>query len=97
MPIDQKPTASAPDRMDSASGADSGVEPIVIDIGKKKRKEIRKLTKGKSGRLMDRVEETLEHLRENGALADGVQPVIIVVKQKPRRKRLRVAKALGMG
>ena len=35
------------------------------------------LRKGKPGRLLDRVEETVEHLRENGALAANAQPIVV--------------------
>jgi hypothetical protein len=75
----------------------SSPEPIIVDLGKKNRKQVRKLRKGKPGRLMDRVEDTIEHLRENGALAAGVQPIVVVVKQKTRRRGKRWTKAWGLG
>ena len=82
-------------RQDNA--AKSAPEPIIIDMGKKSRKQVRKLRKGKPGRLLDRVSETVEHLREAGTLAEDAQPIVIVVKQKTRRRGRRIAKMWGLG
>jgi hypothetical protein len=68
-----------------------------MDLGKKNRRQVRKLRRGKPGRLMNRVEEALEHLRENGALAADTQPVIIVVRQRAKRRRNRIARMWGLG
>jgi phosphoglycolate phosphatase-like HAD superfamily hydrolase len=73
------------------------LEPIVIKMGKKSRRQVRKLRRGKPGRLMNRLEETLDHLRANGALDAQTQPVVIVVREKPKRKGRRIAKAWGLG
>ena len=54
---------------------------IVLDIGKKKRKQIKKLCKG-GGKLLGEVEEHLEELRAAGAIDAAAQPVIVVVKEK---------------
>ena len=78
-----------------AKGA-GGSSTIVVDLGKKNRKQIRKLRKGKAGNLMDRVEETLAHLRENGAIAENAQAVVFVVKER-RRVGGKVAKMWGLG
>lgn len=72
-------------------------EPIVVDMGKKTRRQIRKLRKGKPGRLLDRVEDTIQHLRENGALADDAQPIVIVVKERRRNRGKRLSKFWGLG
>ncbi len=75
-------------------------EPIIISMGKKTRKQVRKLTKGKPGRLMERVEEAIEHLREEGAMAPDAQPIVIVIRQRPKRNNRRMAKAskvFGLG
>ena len=80
-------------------GATSGHEPVIIDLGKKNRKQVRKLRKGKPGRLLRRVEETIEHLRAGGEFGESVRPIVIVVRQKARRtqKGRRVAKMWGLG
>lgn len=72
-------------------------EAIVIDLGKKTRRQVRKLRRGKPGRLMNRVEEALEHLRENGAVAADTQPIVIVVRQRAKRRRNRMARMWGLG
>src|SRR5262249_40442307 len=60
--------------------------PLVVDLGRKKDKQIKKLRKG-DGRLMDDVFELLERLRTGGQLGASAPPVVLVVKQKPRRPR----------
>ncbi len=66
---------------DAETYASSG-EPIIVDLGKKKQKDVRKLRKGKPGKLLDRVQETLTHLRESGAITADAQPIIFVVRQR---------------
>jgi hypothetical protein len=60
------------------------IAPIIVDLGKKKRKDIRRLKRGQ-GKLMDEVAETLTQVRNNlGPDADYKQlvPVVIVYRQK---------------
>jgi hypothetical protein len=64
-----------------------GPRPVVIDLGSKKRKQIKKLRKG-TGPLMDDLQELLEKLRAAGHLAPDATPVVMVVKQKPRRRSI---------
>jgi hypothetical protein len=64
-----------------------GTRPVVVDLGRKKRKQIKKLRKG-TGPLMDDLQELLEKLRSGGLLAQGATPVVMVVKQKPRRRSM---------
>jgi hypothetical protein len=59
--------------------------PIVVDLGKQRRKVIKQLRRG-DGRLMDEVRNSLEQLRTAGTIPATVQPVIVIVKEK-RRKR----------
>lgn len=87
---------NAPAKRHKAAAAETK-EAIVLDLGKKDRKQVRKLARGKPGRLMNRVEEAIQHLRETGAIEAGTQPVIIVVRQRPKRRRNRMAKAWGLG
>jgi hypothetical protein len=94
MSTDTKPTATTPRRAASGSAEHN---PIIIDMGKKKRKDIRKLRKGKGGKLMDRVAEALDHLKESGQLSATAQPVIIVVKERTRSRGGRAAKMFGLG
>ena len=55
--------------------------PIVVDIGKKRRKQIKRLSEGR-GPLMNEVNELLAELKASGSIAANAQPVVIVVKQK---------------
>jgi len=59
--------------------------PIVVDLGKHRRKAIRKLRRGE-GPLMDDVRGCVEELRSAGTIAATAQPIVIVVRQR-RRKR----------
>lgn len=89
--------ASAKATKKDTAAATPAREPIVVDMGKKTRRQIRKLRKGKPGRLLDRVEDTIQHLRENGALADDAQPIVIVVKERRRNRGKRFSKIWGLG
>jgi hypothetical protein len=64
------------------------ITPIVIDLGKKRRKQIRALKRG-SGKLMDEVAEVLNQVRGN--LGPDVEmkslvPVVMVYRQKGKRR-----------
>jgi hypothetical protein len=79
---DQTATAAS-----HATTASQKSAPIVVDLGKKSRKQIRQVREG-TGKLMSEIDGVLEHLRATGAVRDGAQPILLVVKQKPRRSRL---------
>jgi hypothetical protein len=55
--------------------------PIVLDLGTKKRKAVKRLRKGE-GKLLDDVMDTIEELRTSGTLSQSAQPVIVVVREK---------------
>jgi len=63
-----------------AAPAETGT--IVLDLGAKRRKQIKRLKRGR-GRLFERVETTIGQLRSDGEIAEGAQVVVVVVKQKP--------------
>ncbi len=60
--------------------------PVIIDLGKKKRSQVRKLRKGR-GKLVARVNELVADLHNNGTVASKGQPVIVVVREKKKRGR----------
>ena len=62
---------------------------VVLDLGKKKRRDIKRLRKGR-GRLMARLSETLDALKEDGTLAASGQPVIVIVRERQRKGGLRL-------
>ena len=61
--------------------------PIIIDFGTQKRKHVKRLRKGKPGKLLDDVQECLEELQVNGAIDSSAQPVVIIVKEKKKSPR----------
>lgn len=58
---------------------------IVIDMGKKKRKDVRRLRKGR-GRLMRRLNEAIGDLQQEGVISESSQPIVVVVREKGRRR-----------
>jgi hypothetical protein len=60
--------------------------PIVIDLGKYKKKSIKRLRQGKQGKLINDVQDCLEELRSNDVISGAVQPIVIVVREKPDNK-----------
>jgi len=59
----------------------TGHAPVVLDLGKHRRKQIKKLRKGE-GKLMDDINGAIEELRTAGTLSASSQPVIVIVRQK---------------
>src|SRR6185437_2113927 len=60
---------------------DSREELTIVDMGKKSRKAVRDLRKGK-GRLMDDIEDTIEELRDAGAISETAHPLVIIVERR---------------
>ncbi len=63
-------------------GESETASPLVIDLGKQRRKRVRDLRKGKPGPLLDDVREAIATLRAQGAVAKDAQPIIVVVSEK---------------
>jgi hypothetical protein len=61
--------------------------PIVVDLGKKRRKQIKQLREGR-GRLMDEVNSLVQELRTAGSISAAAQPVVIVVREKRKTRAL---------
>lgn len=70
-------------------------EPIIIDMGKKKRRQVRKLRKGRECSLMDRIKDAIEEGIAAKAIPANAQPVIVVVKEKKKKNKL--GKVWGLG
>lgn len=63
--------------------------PIIVSLGKKKQKAIKRLKRGKGG-AMDEVMDVIEQVQDNlGAEAEGkiLVPVVIIYRKKQRRFR----------
>lgn len=67
-----------------ATEASNG-SPIVIDLGRRRRKKVKQLREGR-GSLMDDVGGVLEELRAAGAIGASAQPVVIVVREKRKNQ-----------
>ncbi len=81
-----KAASSSPDNgSETATEDPTAAAPLIIDLGRKKRKQVKDLRKGK-GKLVDTVLETLEELKKNNQVSETSQPVIVVVES--RRKSL---------
>ena len=59
-------------------GSDDDI--VVVDLGKKKRKQVKKLRKGE-GRLMHKVHEVVAALREDGTSKPG-DTIVVVVERR---------------
>lgn len=70
-----------------AASSSAGATPVIIDLGKRKRKQVKKLRRGE-GKLLDDVNGAVAELRTAGTLNSDVQPVIIIVREK-RNGRLK--------
>ncbi len=55
---------------------------VVVDMGRRKPNQVKKLRKGK-GKLLDKVGETVADLVAEGVLDADVQTVIVVVERRP--------------
>lgn len=66
--------------------SEAEIAPIVVDLGKKQRKQVKQLSKGK-GKLMHSVNECIEELVRAETIPQGSQPIVIVVEKKPKRYR----------
>jgi hypothetical protein len=61
--------------------------PMIVDMGKKSRKQIKQLREGR-GKLMDEINGLLEELRTAGSISANAQPIVVVVKQKQNARSL---------
>jgi len=54
---------------------------IVVDLGTKRRKQVKQLRRGK-GKLMDKVKEALRELKASNTISSNAQPVVVVIKEE---------------
>ena len=62
-----------------------GADYVVVDLGKKKRKDVKRLRKG-SGKLAAMVDDSLAELRTAGAIGESAQTVVVIVREKTRSR-----------
>ena len=77
---------AADDKTSHSSAHDTTDGPVVVDLGKRRKKLVRRLRKG-TGKLMDEVQAALGEVKRAGKISANAQPVIVVVTQKPKRQR----------
>lgn len=58
--------------------------PVIVDLGKKKSKAIKRLKRGE-GALMDDVNKALAELSSSGVVSNGASPVVVIVEKKPQQ------------
>ena len=61
--------------------------PIVLDLGKHKRKSVKRLRNGE-GKLLDEAMDSIEELQRVGTIPQSAQPVILIVREKARPSKM---------
>ena len=66
------------------ASAPAGTLPsIVVELGKHRAKSVKRLRQGR-GKLVDRVISVVDELRRAGTLAEGAEPVVLVIREKAK-------------
>jgi len=76
-------TATVPETKQPASNQPA---PVVLDLGKHRRKRVKQLRRGE-GKLMTDILDALDELKLAGTLNASAQPVVIVVQEKRRKMK----------
>jgi Family of unknown function (DUF6200) len=61
--------------------------PVIVDLGKHRRKAIKNLRQGQ-GKLMAEVSKCIQDLQAAGTVSSSAQPVVIIVREKRRKRAL---------
>lgn len=69
------------------AGKGAAAAPIVIDLGRHRRKQVKRLRRG-TGKLMDEVFHSLQELKTAGKVSDNAQPVVVVVRERSRSRAM---------
>jgi hypothetical protein len=87
--MDSEAEKNAVEQRDGRHAEPEITAPIIVSLGKKKRKAIKRLKRGK-GPAMDEVMDVVDQVQANlGAQAEGkiLVPVVVIYRQKQRRLR----------
>jgi uncharacterized protein DUF6200 len=76
-----------PDAAKAAAETAGSSAPLIVDLGKHRRKDIKQLREGR-GKLLADVTSCIEELKTAGAVAAGAQPVVIIVRERRRKNVL---------
>jgi Family of unknown function (DUF6200) len=63
--------------------------PVIVDLGKQRKKLVKALRRG-SGELMDEVQAAVGEIQRAGRISAQAQPVIVVVVERPSKKKFRI-------
>jgi hypothetical protein len=67
---------------DQGTGDDKGDQhAVVINLGKQRRKSVKRLVRGK-GKLLGEVLDAVDELRQAGTISADAPPVVVVVERK---------------
>jgi hypothetical protein len=61
--------------------------PVMIDLGKHRRKDIKALRSGKREKLFESVEQAVAALKSDGALEANTQTVIVLVRERSKKMK----------
>lgn len=70
--------------MDDDSKTDRNLAPVIVDLGKESKKNIRRLKRG-TGKLMDEVDDAIDQVRAHLSDADknkAILPVVVIYQRK---------------
>ncbi len=67
-----------------AQAAEAQSSVVIVDMGKRKRKQVKQLRRGR-GKLMDRIEETVGQLQADGEIESGSAVVVVIVREKRKK------------
>jgi hypothetical protein len=65
----------------SNAPTETAPSPIILDMGSRNKKQIKKLRKG-TGKLIDEVNGCIEELKASGTISASAQPVVLIVREK---------------
>ncbi len=87
MPAGDTPTTAT--AAAAAKDKSSTQNPLIVDLGRKPRKQIKRLRKGR-GKLFAKVTDTLQELKTASTISSNAEPVVVIVREKrrtPKRRR----------
>jgi hypothetical protein len=61
---------------------------VIVDVGKYRRKQIKRFRRGEGGRVMDEVTTAIQDLRAAGTISADAETVVVVVRERPRSPKL---------
>lgn len=58
--------------------------PVVVDLGKKKKKAVKSLKRGE-GELVEDISRAISELQQSGVVSPSAAPVVVIVEKKPKQ------------